>query len=106
MRAGFLRHRLALQAKSVSRDTFGEEDVTWTTWATVWGSVEPLRGREYMEARQGQADVSHRVVIRYRAGVAPTMRIALEDGRKLQIESVINRLERDEMLELMCKELI
>ena len=65
MRAGFLRHRLALKTKTVSRDTFGEEDVTWTTSATVWGSVEPLRGREYMEARQGQADVSHRVVIRY-----------------------------------------
>ena len=106
MRAGFLRHRLALKAKSVSRDTFGEEDVTWTTSATVWGSVEPLRGREYMEARQGQADVSHRVVIRYRTGVVPTMRVYLEDGRALEIDGVINRLERDEMLELMCRELV
>ena len=106
MRAGFLRHRLALKAKSVSRDSFGEEDVTWATTATVWGSVEPLRGREYMEAKQGQADVSHRVVIRYRTGVVPTMRVYLEDGRGFEVESVINRLEKDEMLELMCRELV
>ena len=75
MRAGALRHRVTLKTKSVSRDTFGEEDVTWTTTATVWGSVEPLRGREYMEAKQGQADVSHRVIVRYRASVVPTMRL-------------------------------
>lgn len=106
MRAGFLRHRLALKTKSVTRDSFGEEDVTWVTAATVWGSVEPLRGREYMEAKQGQADVSHRVVIRYRTGVVPTMRVYLEDGRGFEVDSVINRLERDEMLELMCRELV
>ena len=106
MRAGFLRHRLTLKTKNVARDTFGEEDVTWTTSATVWGSVEPLRGREYMEARQGQADVSHRIVIRYRAAVVPTMRVYLEDGRAFEVESAINRLERDEQIELMCRELV
>ena len=106
MRAGYLRHRLALKSKSVSRDTFGEEDITWTTTATVWGSVEPLRGREYMEARQGQADVSHRVVIRYRTGVVPTMQVVMEDGKTLVVDSVINRLEKEEMLELMCRELV
>ena len=106
MRAGALRHRVTLKSKTVSRDTFGEEDITWATVATVWGSVEPLRGREYMEAKQGQADVSHRVVIRYRTGVVPTMRVYLEDGRALEIDGVINRLERDEQLELMCRELV
>lgn len=106
MRAGALRHRVTLKTKTVSRDTFGEEDVTWTTVATVWGSVEPLRGREYMEAKQGQADVSHRVIVRYRASVVPTMRLYLEDGRGFEVESVINRLERDEQLELMCRELV
>ena len=68
--------------------------------------VEPLRGREYMEAKQGQADVSHRVIVRYRASVVPTMRLYLEDGRGFEVESVINRLERDEQLELMCRELV
>ena len=106
MRAGWLRHRVTLKTKSVSRDSFGEEDITWSTTATVWGSVEPLRGREYMEAQQGQADVSHRVTIRYRTGVVPTMRVYLEDGRAFEVESAINRLERDEQIELMCRELV
>jgi hypothetical protein len=38
--------------------------------------------------------------------VVPTMRVYLEDGRALEIDGVINRLERDEMLELMCRELV
>ena len=39
-------------------------------------------------------------------GAGSASRIYLEDGRALEIDGVINRLERDEMLELMCRELV
>lgn len=105
MRAGWLRHRIELLVKEPARNSFGEEVIAWTTAATVWGSVEPLRGREYIEAKQGQVEISHRVVMRrHWLEVGPEMRLRLEGGRVLEIESVINPLERGERLELMCRE--
>ena len=110
MRAGWLRHWVEVLAKEASRDSFGAEVITWVTAATVWASVEPLRGREYIEAKQGQVEVSHRVVMRWREGIGPEMRLRIAGGptgvggRVLEIESVINPLERNERLELMCAE--
>ena len=106
MRAGWLRHRVEILAKEASQNGFGEEVVTWVTAATVWASVEPLRGREYIEAKQGQVEVSHRVVMRWHEGVGPEMRLRIAGGRVLEIESVINPLERNERLELMCREAV
>jgi hypothetical protein len=34
------------------------------------------------------------------------MQVVMEDGKTLVIDSVINRLEKEEMLELMCRELV
>lgn len=106
MRAGWLRHRVEVLEKVAGRDSFGAEVTAWATVATVWASVEPLRGREYIEAKQGQVEVSHRVVMRHWLDVGPEMRLRLEGGRVLEIESVINPLERNERLELMCREAV
>ena len=104
MRAGWLRHRVEILEKVVSRDSFGAEVVSWATAAVVWASVEPIRGREYIEAKQGQVEVSHRVVMRWREGVSAEMRLRIAGGRMLEIESVIDPVERGERLELMCRE--
>ncbi len=106
MRAGWLRHRVEVLEKVAGRDSFGAEVTAWATAATVWASVEPLRGREYIEAKQGQVEVSHRVVMRKSVAVAASMRLRLEGGRVLEIESVIDPLERGERLELMCREMV
>lgn len=105
MRAGWLRHRLTIEAPHSTKNTFGEDVVTWVDEATVWASVEPLRGREYLEARQQQAEVTHRVAMRYRDGVEPKKRLRFGQ-RRLLIESVVNPLERGERLELMCREMV
>ncbi len=44
-------------------------------WENVAASVEPLSARDLIAAQAGQSEVSGRMVIRYRAGVLPTMRI-------------------------------
>lgn len=106
MRAGWLRHRVTIQEQAPEQDAYGERRSTWIDSATVWASVEPLRGREYLEARQEQAEISHRVAMRFRPGLSPAMRLKLDSGRVLVIESVVNPLERRERLELMCRELV
>jgi SPP1 family predicted phage head-tail adaptor len=96
---------VTIKDKVVARDTYGEEDVTWTDVAAVWAEILPIRGREYLEMDQAQADVTHRVYLRWRTGIEPTMRLYF-GSRVLQIESVIRPEERRVGLELICKELV
>lgn len=105
MRAGPLRHRVTIQDKSVTQNEYGEEVITWTELVTLWASVEPLRGREFIEVTQWQADVSTRIRTRFYSGVSPEMR-AVHDSRTYEIVHVINPLEIPREMELMCREAI
>ncbi|MDD0974975.1 phage head closure protein [Pseudomonas fontis] len=78
MQAGKLRHRISIQEKVPVRDPvtgeFGEPQ--WVNrWDKCPASVEPLSVRDFIAARAGQTEATKRVVIRYRSGVLPTMRI-------------------------------
>lgn len=109
MEAGRLRHRVTIEEKSVTRDTYGGEVVTWETFATVWGDVSPMVGREYLEGRQEGAEINTRVRIRYLAGVRPEMRVkwADDDGTHYyDIQSVQHVETRQRELVLMCREQI
>ena len=77
MRAGRLRHRITIQAPGLTQDPeTGEMLQGWeTVWERVPASVEPLSARDLIAAQAGQSEASGRMVIRYRAGVLPTMRI-------------------------------
>lgn len=77
MNAGKLRHRIAFQSLGITQDPqSGEETKDWVSvWKNVAASVEPLSSRDLIAAQAAQSDASARIVIRYRAGVLPTMRI-------------------------------
>lgn len=104
MRSGRLRHRVTIQQPVVAVNGYGERITTWSTVATVWAAVEPLRGREFFDAEQTQAEVSHRVVMRYRSGMVATMRL-LHLTRVLHIQAIIDVDERHRELQLMCREM-
>lgn len=104
MRAARIRHRVTIQQPVVAVNGYGERITTWSTVATVWAAVEPLRGREFFDAEQTQAEVSHRVVLRYRAGMVATMRL-LHLTRVLHIQAIIDVDERHRELQLMCREM-
>ena len=72
-----MRHRVTFQALGLTQDPgTGEEIEGWTTvWEKVPASVEPLSARDLIAAQAGQSEASGRMVIRYRPGVLPTMRI-------------------------------
>ncbi|KPW43772.1 MULTISPECIES: phage head closure protein [Pseudomonas] len=77
LNAGRLRHRIVFQALGTTQDPkTGEEVKGWiTVWDRVWASVEPLSTNALIAAQAAQSDASARIVIRYRNGVLPTMRI-------------------------------
>lgn len=105
MRPGNLRHRVTLQQLSRIDDGAGGYIETWIAVATVWADVYPLKGQELYQAQQVQANLSHRVTIRYRAGVEPSMRLQY-GTRTLAIEAVIDPEERHRELILMCSEVV
>ena len=75
MRIGKLRHRIAIERFTETRDTDGSVIETWSTYATVQSSIEPISGREYFAAQSVQADITRRITIRYLSGVIPKMRV-------------------------------
>ena len=104
MQAGKLRHRIELQTSTDSQNATGENIQSWAKTADLWASIEDLSGRELLLAQQVEAEVTTRVVIRYRAGVTAKQRI-VSGSRTLEIESVIDSEGRERRLELLCKEL-
>jgi SPP1 family predicted phage head-tail adaptor len=106
MRAGNLRHRVTIQSKGTpARNSYGEEVITWATEATVWGAVEPLRGREFLEGKREGAEVTTRIRIRHRDGITPEMR-AVWGSHTYDIVSVIDLEGREREIHLMCREVI
>lgn len=105
MRAGPLRERLTLQSvEAGSQDDYGGSPESVSTFATVWGAVEPLRGVEMWKAQEVNPEISYRVRIRYRSGVVPTMRVITEDSKTLEVVSVVDLGERHRQMHLMCRE--
>lgn len=103
MRLGPLRNRVTFEKRKTGRDEFGNTLEGWDTVATLWASVEPFSGRELISAQQVQAEVSHRIRCRYRAGLEASQRIVF-DGRAFDIQSVINAREIGASLEILANE--
>lgn len=77
MEAGKLRHLVEIQHKITRRDPVTGNFLApaWVEFAKVWAAVEDLSARDLVAAKAGQSQVTGRVVIRYRPGVLPTMRV-------------------------------
>jgi SPP1 family predicted phage head-tail adaptor len=86
-------------------DANGTITEEWVTFATRWASVEPLEGRELFEAHQVNAEVSHKIRLRWLADIVPKMRVKFA-SRYFTIDSVTNPAERNEELLMMCHEAV
>lgn len=101
MQIGRLNRRITIQSKTVTRDAYGGESISWTDVATVWAAVLPIRGREYVAIRQAGAEITTRFVIHYRSGITPAMRVVHGDAN-YDIVEVINAEDANRFLELMA----
>lgn len=97
------RYRVTFMEAVTERDEYGDRRETWQPVVTVWGALEGLRGREYFEAAQTVSQSDHRIVIRHRNGIKPTMRAQVGD-RVFDIQSVLDRDGRRRQLEIICRE--
>jgi SPP1 family predicted phage head-tail adaptor len=102
---GKLRHRITIEQVAEAQNPDGSILETWSTYANAQASIDPVSGREYFAAQTTQADVTHRISLRYLAGITPKMRVKY-GSRIFDILSVININERNRELQLMCRESI
>ena len=102
LRSGEMDTKATVQTPAESQNAVGEPVLTWSTFATRWISVLPLSGTEQLQAAAAEANVTHRIRMRYTDGLKPKMRL-VADGRTFEIMSVIERGRREEH-ELMASE--
>ena len=111
MKAEKLRHQVVIESASMVKAVSGELVETWpslgstngATVATVFAQISPLNARESADARRIESRVTHKVWIRYRAGLTTAMRVKF-GSRIFAIAEIINPEEANEMLALLCTE--
>ena len=106
MQAGRLNKRITISqlvTGSPAVDEFGQPNKTWEEVDTVWGSVEPLNGREFWAQQQVQSEITGKIRIRYRDDINPGMK-AVYNSKTYMILNVIDPLETHKELNLMVSE--
>ncbi len=74
MPIGRLRQRLTLEAPVDVEDGAGGVSRSFVALATVWAAVIPTLAVEALEADRVSQRVTHRITLRWRAGVTAAMR--------------------------------
>jgi len=100
---GKLQHHITLQRKHTTRDPVtGETIPLWVDLTSVWASLEPLSGRDFIAAAAVQSKVDVRVEIYYRDDVTNALRIKYR-GKVYTIHAVLPDKESGlEYMTLMC----
>lgn len=106
-RAGKYRHEIVIEQITEVQDSFGgiEDDSTWATFATLRARVDSESGKEEFQSNEFQNKMQVAFYIRYYPNITTKMRINW-NSRIFNIESVINRDERNIELQLVCREFI
>lgn len=100
--AGLMTHRVTLQSPGTGGDGLDTALETWTDVATVWAQVQPLRGKEYTEARSLGSEAEVRIRIWYRADVTSAWRVLWRGVPHVLVAPPIDVAGQARALELMC----
>jgi len=104
MLAGRLRHRITFQQESLAADGQGGSTRSWSTRASAFASMKPLRAEERFYNEQLNHTGTHQFTIRYRTDLDETDRIKF-GGKFYQITGIINPNESDRQLVITAKEI-
>lgn len=103
MHIGSLNKRISFLTATESLNEVGDTVLTPAVFATVWASISPVSGRDYVEAKKYQAELTYKIEVRYLAGITPDMKIQFKT-RVFLIHDIINPFEKNQMLEIMAIE--
>lgn len=103
MHIGSLNKRINILTTTEGANEVGDTILVPATFKTVWASVSPTAGRDYVEAKKYQAELTYKITIRYLKDLTPDMQIQFKE-RLFLIQDIINPFEKNEMLEIMAIE--
>ena len=100
---GTLNKRITILTTVEGINEAGDTILIPSAFKTVWASVSPTTGRDYVEAKKYQAELTYKFTLRYFFGVTPDMQIQFKT-RIFLIQDIINPFEHNEILEIMAIE--
>ena len=107
-RAGDLAHRITFQKRSFGSDVNGGATTDWVSLTTMWASIRVLSARELVAAQALNAEVTHKIVCRYRNFLSkPTEVVAMRvlfRGRVFNLHQATNTDERNYEIVMMASE--
>jgi len=108
MQPGKLNKRITFQYQSKTPDGMGGFTGSWTdvSSGTVWAAIWALKASELIKAEATTMNITHRIRIRYRAGVKPDWRIKFGNRYFAIIQGPLNDGEKNEKLDMFCREVI
>jgi len=77
--AGMRSHRIMLQRLTVSRDGYGGQTETWTTFAERWAAAKPLSGNELPDGERLRGKQMIEFTYPYEPSLRPQDRIWQDD---------------------------
>lgn len=108
MQAGKLRHAVTLRRATETQNAAGEIVRSWADLATVRAAIEPLAGRELLDAKQVDAEMTTRIVIRTYDGLTTEDRVSWTDpastAHDYDIRSITNDPTHRRSMTLLCAE--
>lgn len=98
------RHLIEIwDLKHTEENEVGKEVQVPKKLCELWADVNPIRGKEYLEAQKTVPEMQYKITTRYREGITPDMLVKWGE-RELNINSIIDISGREEHMELMCTE--
>ncbi len=99
-----LRHRAALEVKTLTPDGAGGFSESWDAVAQLWCAVEPLAASDAFAAGKLESRVRHRLRIRRGLAVAAGNRLRVGE-RLFAVHAVIDEGPPAPLVTLACEEL-
>jgi len=109
VRAGNLRHRVAIQVQTETKDGMGSTAVTWADvsgMSAVPAAIWPLKSKERIDTMKHESEVTNKMRLRYRSGITSKHRIKF-GTRIFEIKGPpINFEERNRYLDILVTEIV
>ena len=101
---GDLNKRVTIQYETLVPDGMGSFDSTWNDGDTIFAAIWPTSANQTIGSLQPLGTISHRIRIRYRSNFRSTWRLKFGTRIFDIVGPAINPSEKNEWLDLLCRE--
>lgn len=106
MEIGKLNKRIEIWHKTKKENMLKQTEEDDQLYKLLWASIVPQTGKSFSApAGTTQAEISHKIIIRYRTDITEIMFIKYQ-GRRFDIKYILDPYEKHEKLEIYVSEVV